>query len=239
MVTPLTTRTTGIAAVACIARAASVAAVLDLGMLASPCFAEHLGKQAGTYAPDPDGREEIKDAVRQKQKSGELDRFWQDYRSKVLEAIRHPQDLGLRTSYSSSSEYHDVRFTLPNDFVDQTGRVVARRGQVIEPLAISPLTSALVFVDGRDEKQVEWALKVGAAAPTKIILTAGSPLELRERYRDAAWRGGKGVPFYFDQRGLILNSLLRYYGISVKSVPARVYQVGKGLRLDFGVGEAK
>jgi conjugal transfer pilus assembly protein TraW len=205
-------------------------------LISGQSCAEHLGRQATTYAPDADGREQLKDAIRAKERSGELNRFWRDYRNKVLEAIHHPAPLGLRTDYAASSELHDVRFTLPHDFVDQTGRVVAHRGQEIDPLAISPLTSGLLFIDGRDARQVEWAIRCGQASPLKIVLTAGSALELRENYRDVPWRGAKGVPFYFDQRGLVLSSLSRYYGIQVRSVPVRMTQQGSGLRLDYGMG---
>jgi conjugal transfer pilus assembly protein TraW len=83
---------------------------------------------------------------------------------------------------------------------------------------------------------VAWAIHCGQASPLKIVLTAGSALELREKYRDVAWRGEKGVPFYFDQRGLVLSSLSRYYGIEIRSVPVRMTQQSNGLRLDYGMG---
>ena len=202
---------------------------------ASVC-AEDLGIKAGTYLPDPDGREELKDAVRARQQSGELDRFWQHYRDQVLNAIRHPAALPVRTAYAPATEYRVVSFMLPLDFVDQAGHVVAHKGEVIEPLAISPLTSRLAFIDGRDQQQVDWALRQGAQGRVKIILTGGSAIELREKYRATPWAGGNGVPFYLDQRAMIINTLERFYGIGVRSVPALLTQQGKGLRIDYGMG---
>ena len=126
--------------------------------------AEDLGVKAGTYLPDPDGREQLKDAVRSRQQSGELDRFWLHYRDQVLNAIRHPAPLPVRTVYTQATEFHALSFTLPADFVDQNGHVVAHKGQVIEPLAISPLSTSLIFVDGRDQQQVAWAVRQAPAS---------------------------------------------------------------------------
>ena len=206
---------------------------------AAASYAEDLGVKGRTFLPDPDGRQELKDAVRARQQSGELDRFWLHYRDQVLNAIRHPAALPVRTDYSPATEYRAVSFTLPSDFVDQNGHIVAHKGQVIEPLVLSPLTTRLIFIDGRDQQQVDWAMRQGAQSRVKIILTGGSALELREKYRDAAWLGGKGVPFYLDQRAMILGSLERFYGIAVRSVPALLTQQGKGLRIDYGMGSKR
>ena len=201
--------------------------------------AEDLGVKAGTYLPDPDGRDELKDAVKQRQQSGALDSFWRHYRDQVVNAIRHPAPLPIRTVYSATSEFHSVSFTMPSDFVDQNGKVVAHKGQVIEPLTILPLTSALVFIDGRDQQQVDWALAYGQRTRVKIILTGGSAIELREKYKQTPWLAGQGVPFYLDQRAMIVNSLERFYGIKLSSVPASLRQEGKGLRIDYGMRGAR
>lgn len=201
--------------------------------------AEDLGVKAGTYLPDPDGRDELRDAVKQRQQSGALDGFWRHYRDQVVNAIRHPAPLPIHTVYAATSEFHSVTFTMPSDFFDQNGKVVAHKGQVIEPLSILPLTSSLVFIDGRDQQQVDWALAHGQSVRTKIILTGGSAIELREKYKQTPWMAGQGVPFYLDQRAMIINSLERFYGIKLASVPATLRQEGKGLRIDYGMRGAR
>lgn len=203
------------------------------------CHAEDLGVKASTYLPDPDGRDELRDAVRQRQQSGALDQFWRHYRDQVVNAIRHPAPLPIRTEYRATSEFHPVSFTMPNDFVDQNGKIVAHKGQVIEPLAILPLTSALVFIDGRDQQQVDWVLRLGQSSRVKVILIGGSAIELREKYKDSPWVAGQGVPFYLDQRSMIINSLQRLYGINLESVPATLRQEGKGLRINYGMRGAR
>ena len=218
---------------------AQVLLALTFACGAAMTHAEDLGVRAGTFLPDPDGSEQLKDAVRTRQQSGELNRFWLHYRDQVLNAIRHPAPLPVRTDYTQATEFHAVAFTLPSDFVDQDGHVVAHKGQVIEPLAISPLSARLIFIDGRDQQQVTWAVRQGQQTRVKIVLTGGSPIELREKYRETPWSMGKGVPFYLDQRSMIINTLARYYGIGIHSVPAMLTQQGKGLRIDYGMGRAQ
>jgi conjugal transfer pilus assembly protein TraW len=197
--------------------------------------AEDLGTRGRTVPIDRDARQQVRDTIRDRAASGDLDRFWKDYRSKVVDAIRHPAPLGVPTDRQPRTELHALRFVLPQDYRDQAGNIVARRGAVIEPLDIQPLTSGLIFIDGRDEAQVRYALAAGRQERLKIVLTAGSPYDLRVRFRNVAWNGAPTVPFYFDQRKLIINQLHRLYGIDLRSVPAKLTQQGSRLRIDFGM----
>ena len=131
-----------------------------------------------------------------------------------------------------------MRFVIPSDYRDQRGHVVVSKGTVVEPLRIQPLASGLVFIDGRDQVQVNYAIARGRLTPLKVILTAGSPFDLRIKYQHAAWPIGEGIPFYFDQRKIIINTLHRLYGIDVSTVPAVLTQVGTGLQLEFGMRAA-
>lgn len=210
--------------------------MLALSCMVSNTGAEDLGRKTTTYPADRDGREQLKDIVRQKMASGEVARYWAEYQRKTLEAIRNPAPLGVRTSYQNYARDHAVRFTFAADMKDESGNVVVRRGTTIEPLKISPLTDGLIFIDGRDQRQIDFAIAKGQQAPFKIVLTAGSFVELRERYRTADWRGSKGIPFYFDQRKIIINTLQRLYGIPLDSVPASVTQKGTGLHVEYGLG---
>jgi conjugal transfer pilus assembly protein TraW len=201
--------------------------------------AEDLGKKGPTYQVDPDAREEFKEIVRRKQQSGELAAFWKSYRDKTIASIKHPPPLDVKSDYRPRREYRDVRFVIPSDYRDERGNVIVRRGTVVEPLRIQPLTGGLVFVDGRDPAQVDYAIARGRAAPLKIVLTAGSAYDLRVKFQHTAWRGGEGIPFYFDQRKMIINSLKMLYDVDVGSVPAVMTQTGTGVTLEFGMGDAK
>ena len=206
-------------------------------LLAVPSLAgaENLGARGRTVPVDRDAREQMKDKIRQKEASGELARFWDDYRAKVIDAVKHPAPLGVPTDARVRTELHQLRFVMPQDYRDETGRVVVRRGTVIEPLKIQPMTTGLIFIDGRDEAQIQYALAAGRRERLKIVLTAGSPYDLRVRFRNVAWNGTPTVPFYFDQRKLIINQLQRLYGIQLRSVPAKLTQQGSQLQIEFGM----
>lgn len=197
--------------------------------------AEDFGMRGQVYPADRDGREQLKDLMRQKEKSGEIEKYWLDYRLKTIDAVKNPSPLGIRSNYLPRSELRDLRFTIPSDFVNEKGLVIAKKGTVIEPLKIQPLVSGLVFIDGRDQKQIDYAIKRGRAEPLKIVLTAGSPYDLRVKYKDAEWWGGKTIPFYFDQRKMIISSLQRLYGIDVNSVPVTLTQRGDKLSIEYGI----
>lgn len=211
---------------------------LSMALACAAAHSEDLGTKGQLYRLDPDARQEFKDVIRAKQATGELDRFWQDYRRKTIAAIKNPAPLGVRIAYAKRTEFKPVRFVVGSDYRDQKGRVVVKRGTVVEPLRILPLDTGLAFIDGRDPAQVDYAIARGRLEPLKIVLTAGSPFDLRVKYQNSPWRSGQGIPFYFDQRKIIINTLAQLYGIELSSVPVVVTQSGAGLKLEFGL-EAK
>ncbi|WP_371765563.1 conjugal transfer protein [Massilia sp.] len=197
--------------------------------------AEDLGARGRTVPVDRDAREQMKDVIRRKEANGDVDRFWSNYRAKVIDAVKHPAPLGVPTDARVRTELHELRFVMPQDYVDQIGRVVVRRGTVIEPLKIQPLATGLIFIDGRDEAQIQYALAASQRERLKIVLTAGSPYDLRVRFKDTMWNGTPTVPFYFDQRKQIINTLQRLYGINLRSVPAKLTQKDSRLQIEFGI----
>ncbi|MFW1410792.1 hypothetical protein ACEWAY_22945, partial [Vibrio parahaemolyticus] len=75
----------------------------------------------------------------------------------------------------SRSWTFDPTIVLDQDIQDQKGRLVARAGQRVNPLAFVAMKTDLVFIDGRDDAQVDWALKRWTAQNAKIIFVACSP----------------------------------------------------------------
>lgn len=211
------------------------AVILLVSLGATAVHGEDLGVRGQTVQIDVDARSQIKADIRKKERSGELDRYWKDYRSKVINAIKYPAPLGVPTDFRVRTERHTLRFVMPQDYRDEQRRVVVPRGTVIEPLKMQPLTSGLLFIDGRDEAQVQFAMAAIARERLKIVLTAGSPYDLRVRFAKQRWNGTPVVPFYFDQRKHIIQQLERLYGINLRSVPAKLTQQGSQLQIDFGI----
>lgn len=92
------------------------------------------------------------------------------------------------------TELRELRFQIPQDYRDHTGKVIVRRGTVVEPLKVMPLTNGLLFIDGTDARQVEYAIRRSQSERLKIVLTAGSPYALRVKYAKVPWHGGRVFP---------------------------------------------
>lgn len=209
--------------------------LLVFSLVSASSFAERFDSGASGYKPDPDARQAIKDELRRKEKSGELKKFWESYRDKTVASIKDPPPLGVPVNKEKRTVLVPAKFVFPKEFRNEKGQIVVSKGTVIEPLKTTPLSTGLVFIDGRDQEQVDYAIKVARQESAKIVLVAGSAYRLRIKYQNSEFKGGKGIPFYFDQRKMIINSLNTYYSAGIKTVPFVMRQSGNNLRFDFGL----
>lgn len=100
---------------------------------------------------------------------------------------------------------YDPTYVVSNDIKDHKGRVLFKKGERVNPLALQTMEKTLLFIDGRRENDIQWALEEGMHS--KIILVAGSPKPLTATHH---------VPFYFDQGGVLLQTF------DIKQIPAKV-----------------
>jgi len=195
-----------------------VAALLIVGGRAG---AVDLGTIGPTYEiAEPHLLAFIEQRLREKERSGELQRLAEAARARGMETVRHPQPLeGLRTTERPRTFYVDPSFTLDRNITDPQGRLMFAAGTRKNPLEVVSLSRHLLFFDARDPRQVKHARELSGryAGRIKPILTGGSYLDLMR-----AWR----VPVYYDQSG----TLTRRFGI--RQVPALVSQDGLRLRID-------
>ena len=89
-----------------------------------------------------------------------------------------------------------VSITVETDLADQNGRIFARRGTVVNPLAYSRFNKTIILFDGDDPAQVEFALSEGNELDTLLVIVSGEPLELTRI---------NGRRFWFDQQGVITD----------------------------------
>ena len=180
-----------------------------------------LGKIGPTYGiAEPHLLTDIERRLREKERSGELQRLMDEARTRSVEAVRQPPPVqGLKPAESARTFYVDPSFTLDRNIVDPSGRLMFAAGMSKNPLEIVSLSRRLLFFDGRDPRQVRRArqLMAGNEARIKPILTGGSYLELMK-----SWR----VPVYYDQHGVLTRRL------GIRQVPALVSQDGMRLRID-------
>ena len=90
---------------------------------------------------------------------------------------------------------------------------MTRKGEKHNPLDKVSFGKPLLFIDGDEKDQIEWAL----SQEGKIILVKGAPLELEKTYKHL---------FFFDQGGVLVEK----FGLT--ETPARVSQQGKHLLIE-------
>ena len=143
-----------------------------------------------------------------------------DARGRGIRSLRRAGDSvragrGPRRARRARSRTFDPSIEAARDIRAHDGALIAAAGTRIDPFAHAPLTRDLLFVDGRREAEVAWAL--GHGRPAKIVLLAGRPLDLSRRH---------GRRFHFDQGGRIAERL------SLRFTPSLVAREGGLLRID-------
>lgn len=118
---------------------------------------------------------------------------------------------GLRRALKEHVHYYDPTYYLSYDLKDHQGRVFHKRGTILNPLLIRNLSCQLIFFSAQDNIQLEWIQRFIAhkKGSYKLILTAGSPIDLEEKL---------GQPCYFDQGGVLTKKF------KIEAVPAIVSQ---------------
>ena len=167
---------------------------------------------------EPDLMSVIKARLDRAQANGELEELNQRFAEKVKARVMRPSSVaGIRRAEVTRSWEFDPAIVVENDIRDHKGNLIAAAGQRVNPLAAAPLSKKLVFVDGDDPKQVEWAMAHGSDQRAKIIFVNGSPFELMKTHQRR---------FYFDQEG----KLTGHFGI--RHTPAVVEQRGDVLLVE-------
>jgi len=199
----------------------SAALLVALLPMSFAVLADDLGVVGPTYEiVERDVLELITSKLKQMEQSGELAKYQEDYKNKVVSNIEHPRPLaGFKSTETAGTRYYDPSVVTEKDIVDATGKVLYARGTRVNPLDYIGWNSYLLFVDGRDEKQLAFGKKIAATSdrPVKIVLVAGEPLALMRKWKSTV---------YFDQGGKLIKRF------AITQVPAIVRQEGKRLRID-------
>lgn len=200
--------------------------MLLCGLLAYPACVYPASNQDAlgpTYPiAEPDMLEEIQGKLKSMEKSGRMGQLKKEAIERSKQSIERPDAVkGVTKTRQARTYYFDPSWRVPRDITAPDGQVIARAGDVVNPLDYVPLSSHLFFFDQGDPKQVKKAVEImkrfkGAVKP---ILVAGEPLTLTRKWKRQV---------YFDQSG----HLVKRFGI--KQVPALVSQdpAQKRLRID-------
>ena len=115
-----------------------------------------------------------------------------------------------------------IKFQLPFDIKDHTGKIIYPQGYTFNPLEYVSFPFTLVFFDSTSEKELEWLKKSGLLDrhDTILITTRGSVFDASELTGRIVYLGDEKI--------------LRYF--SVEKTPSIVYQDGKTMILrEIGV----
>lgn len=185
----------------------------------SASYATDFGTLGKTYdVAERDLVDEIKEKLRKKQESGELDQLNQAMVGSAKNYVHRPPGLSLPRAIEHKVSMLDPVYTLERDITDADGRLLFTKGTQVNPLRVKPLTKTLCFIDGDDEKQVEWMTKFCASdQKNKLILVKGDFVGLAEKTK---------LRLYFDQRGYLTKRF------DLKALPSVVRQSGYALYIE-------
>ena len=162
----------------------------------------------------------IQDRLRRMERTGELARMEESYKRRVIDGIERPKPVpGINPTETARTFYIDPTFTLDRNIQDEHGRILYPAGTKINPFDYDRMSKVLLFFDGRDKKQVDFAKRFMAESrtPVKPILVAGEPLKLMREWKREV---------FYDQGGALSKRF------SITQSPALVSQEGKRLRVD-------
>ena len=201
---------------------AYMAMVLYISTFSNTVFAKDFGNRGANY---PVAEESILLSLQRKFAELDLKKEEERMRSIAEERVRNPIPVsGIMPAKETREFWHDPTYILTEDALLPCGRVLYKAGTRVNPLDYMDLDRRLFFIDGREEKQLEWLkdqLLLGSSSGAKkiedrIILVGGSPPEVQDKL---------GFEVYFDQGG----ELTTRFGI--RGSPAVAEQAGKNLKI--------
>lgn len=199
------------------ARMIRTVAAAVLALAAAHALAKDLGVRGASWpVVEADLLESIAARLEELNESGELARLEDEARSRARRSLEEPKAVaGIAPAFAARTRRLDPSIRVERDILGPGGAAIARAGTRINPFDLAPLSVELLFVDGRREAEVAWALARGPDA--KIVLLAGRPLDLMRRH---------GRPFYFDMGGRLAARL------KIRATPTRAVREGGFLRLE-------
>ena len=195
---------------------AATLAALPAAGIPSTGSAKDLGVRGATWpVAEPDLLAQIEARLIELERSGALARLESEARANARRKLEEPDPLpGIAPAREQRSRLWDPAITVARDIRAADGVLIAAAGTRVNPLERMTLARDLLFVDGRREAEIAWAL--AHDRPAKIVLLAGRPLDLMRKHRR---------PFFFDQGGRLAARL------GLRFTPSLVEQAGTRLRI--------
>ena len=152
--------------------------ILAIGMHGE-ALAKDLGKYGATYPIIEE------DAISQLKKA--IARYdWEKFKIKQKEKIKNfkPKDLvDLPVAKEDKVFKVDMTGAIKEDIIGRDGEVIYPKGYKYNPMEYVFMRRIIVFINGKDEKQIEWYKKSPYPADmrTMLLITDGSYLDVRKK----------------------------------------------------------
>lgn len=203
--------------------------MINVGIIATfplVSFSENLGVYGSIYSiSEPDMLTAIRDKLVLMQKDGDLEAQKKNFIKRSIEHILRPRPVNFVSDLGDQkpiSRIFNPSIVLNKSITNIDGNVLAKKGEKINPLKIHPFNEALIFINGDNESEVNFALSLESKykekfEDIKIILTSGDINKSAKLLKQRV---------YFDQSGV----LCKRFGI--KYTPTMVYQAShNGLKI--------
>ena len=155
----------------------------------------------------------IETRLRTLEANGGIERLQREMQEQAVASVRRPKRVDGMTPASVQREWlFDPSIVTEDDIVDAKGNRIAARGTRVNPLDMVQLRQALVFIDGDNAAELQWALRTWSDTAAKIIFVSGSPFDAMKPWQRR---------FYFDQGGKLSAHF------AIRAVPARARQQGR------------
>ena len=197
----------------------SLIAILMLPFLSLANSLKDYGIRGATFAiKERSLLEVIYARLSRAENDGKIAQLQDNFAQKAKQKVSKPTPvLGIINTQEAREFFFEPSYFQSQDVKDHLGRIIIAAGTYINPLTHLSWGAAMLFIDGDDQNQVQWALKhLNDEGGAKIVLVKGAPLELNEQHD--RW-------FYFDQAGVLTRKL------GIKQVPSIVTQYGQLLKI--------
>jgi conjugal transfer pilus assembly protein TraW len=196
---------------------ALVSAALTL-CLSQGAWAKDLGALGEVYpVSEQDFLVFIHERLSSLQQSGQLAQFENQSKKRVVhDALNPPPVMFLTTTNKPTVHYYDPTFVLDRNIYNAQGQLLFAKGTQVNPLNVVPLNETLIFFDGRDPRQVNWAkAQEQHYRYIKFILTGGN-IKTQTQLLGRV---------YFDQGGKLSQKL------GITNIPDVITQDHKRLKI--------
>lgn len=201
-----------------------VAVIAILVFITEVVYAKDLGKVGTTFEIEEEGFTEM-----MMRKLGEVDMEKEKKKMEKIarERIENPKPVeGIKPATKNRSFYFDPSYVVKEDIVLPNGKVIHKAGTKVNPLDTMKFNRRLLFIDGNNEKQLDWLKSKLKSEFDRIILINGSVLKLKREFAESKQHKKYRDVIFFDQFG----ELTGRFGI--KASPAIAAQKKKKIRID-------